>query len=86
MTTPIRKRPERSVNEFRLTLERGDNECIDLGEMPNLRDPIAIAKFLVRLQAAADAAGRYMIPDGRWTIPQLEFHLTAACHTTPFFD
>lgn len=72
-----RVRPARRINTLRLTLERGDGECIDLGELPDLKNPIAIAKFLVRLHEAQSTAGRYMIPDSHWTVPQLEFHVTS---------
>ena len=75
-TLSIRTRPARSVNCFRLTLERGDYECIDLGEMPDLSDPIAISRFLVRLGDARDRAGDYDAFDSwEWRPKLLDFQI-----------
>lgn len=72
-----RSRPTVWINDVRLTLERGDGECIDVGELPDFRSSMDIARFLVRLQDADKAIGTYSFHDTfLWTPRQLEFHVT----------
>lgn len=76
---PERERPERFINRIRLTLERGDGECIDLGEFPDLRDHVSVSSFICRLQAAYDKCGYYEYQGSmEWCPRRLEFPLDAS--------
>ena len=70
-----RSRPERYINCFRLTLERGDGECIDLGEMPDLGNPVSVSAFIVKLSQARERCGRYDPYDSDWSPKQLDFRV-----------
>ena len=72
-----RFRPRQYANCFRLTLERGDGECIDLGDLPTLGDPISVSRFLVRLSDAVDRCGRYDHSGSMdWSPKGLDFCIT----------
>ena len=72
-----RKRPPRYINNITLTLERGDGECIDLGNVPDTASVLAMSQFVVRLNEAIHKCGSY---DHRyrmdWRPQELEFHVT----------
>lgn len=66
-----RTRPIAYINDIRLTLERGDGECIDIGPIPDLGNALAVAAFLVKLNDAVNRTGRYFF--GNWKPEKLDF-------------
>lgn len=72
--TTKRFRPRTYSNWTRLTLERGDGECIDLGLIPDLSKAIEVARLVVGIDNALKKCGTYRgIPEMTWSPKRLEF-------------
>ena len=69
-----RFRPRTYSNCIRLTLERGDGECIDLGLISDLSKAIDVARLVVGIDNALKKCGTYRgIPEVTWSPKRLEF-------------
>jgi hypothetical protein len=73
--TDRRYRPRSYINTMRLTLERGDGECVDVGEPPNFENLTNTMRFLLHLENSCSKLGRYN-NNFMWSPRKLEFHIS----------
>jgi hypothetical protein len=77
--TDCRSRPPLRSGGVRVILERGDGECIDIGELPDFANALKVARFLVKLQDADNQTGTYTLDvsgEAVWTPSRLQFNVS----------
>jgi hypothetical protein len=70
------------INHIRIIVQRGDGECIDVGDAPNLDSYALTIGFLAKLNDAVNRCGHYDHHEFRWSQPRLDFQLSTQRSTT----
>jgi hypothetical protein len=69
------------MSSTRLILERGDGECLIVGDVPEFNKLLSVAEFLIRLAKADKETGMYhhrgISGIVEWHPKQLEFNINS---------